>query len=427
MARLQVALDFVDLARAIEAAREAMAGGADILEAGTPLIKSEGLEAVRRLRREFPEAEIVADMKTIDAGRTEAEVASKAGANWMIVMGSASDSTIRECVDAGKNYGIGIGVDLLGCKEPVGRAREVEALGAGLVNVHTPIDDQMAGRDPFALLRKVREAVGCLVSVAGGIHSENVVEAVSGGADIVIVGGAITKAKDATAATGAIRKAMATGEAVPTTLFKRAGLGEVRGVFERVSTANLSDAMHRRGAVAGIRPVGAGRKLVGRALTVRTYPGDWAKPVEAIERATEGEVIVIDAGGVPPAVWGELASESCVQRKLAGVVIDGAIRDTEEIQKIGFSAYARMVTPNAGEPKGLGEIGVPIRVGGVEVETGDWVIGDGDGVVVVSAGRSVEIANRAMDVLEKENRIREEIRRSKTLSEVTEILKWEKV
>ena len=426
MARLQVALDFIDLARALEAAAEAVAGGADILEVGTPLIKSDGLEAVRRLRREYPRVEIVADMKTIDAGRTETEIAAKAGADWILVMATASDATIRECVEAGRNYGIKVGVDLLGASDPVARAREVAAMGADLVNVHTPIDDQMTGADPFELLREVRGAVEVAVSVAGGINSENAVQAVESGADVVIVGGAVTKATDAAAATRAIRTAMESGEAVATDLFKRVGESDVEKIFRQVSTANISDAMHRQGALAGIRPVWPGVRMVGKAFTVRTVPGDWAKPVEAIELAEPGDVIVVDVGGIGPAVWGELATESCVQRKLAGVVIHGAIRDTAEIAQMTFPAFSRLVQPNAGEPKGLGELRARLSIDGVPVETGDWIVGDDDGVVVVPQRKAVEIANRSMDVLEKENRLRAEVRKSRTLSEVTELLKWEK-
>ena len=79
---LQVALDFLNLDRAMKAAREAAQGGADYLEAGTPLIKSEGMEAVRALRAEFPDHVIVADLKTLDAGRTEMEAAAKAFRPW---------------------------------------------------------------------------------------------------------------------------------------------------------------------------------------------------------------------------------------------------------------------------------------------------------------------------------------------------------
>ena len=110
---LQVALDFLNLKRALGVAEEAVAGGVDWLEAGTPLIKSEGLDAVRELRKKFPQATIVADMKIMDVGRIETEAAAKAGANIVCVLAAASDSTIRECVEAGKNYGAKIEADLI--------------------------------------------------------------------------------------------------------------------------------------------------------------------------------------------------------------------------------------------------------------------------------------------------------------------------
>jgi 3-hexulose-6-phosphate synthase/6-phospho-3-hexuloisomerase len=82
--------------------------------------------------------------------------------------------------------------------------------------------------------------------------------------------------------------------------------------------------------------------------------------------------------------------------------------------------------PNAGEPKGFGEIGVPVTVGNRRVETGDWILGDDDGIVVLPKSMAAEYANRGMDVLERENRIREEIKGGSTLSKVTELLRWEK-
>src|SRR3989304_5642011 len=90
---LQLALDFVDLDRALKVAHEAVEGGVDWVEAGTPLIKSEGVDAVRALRREFPDRTIVADMKIMDAGRMEVEAAAKAGANIVDVLGAAPDAT----------------------------------------------------------------------------------------------------------------------------------------------------------------------------------------------------------------------------------------------------------------------------------------------------------------------------------------------
>jgi 3-hexulose-6-phosphate synthase/6-phospho-3-hexuloisomerase len=423
---LQLALDFVDLPRALKVAEEAVAGGADWLEAGTPLIKSEGLQSVRELKARWPQHTIVADMKTMDAGRAEVEYAAKAGAQVVGVLGAASDATIRECVEAARNYGAEIIVDMIQVPDVVERAKAAEEMGASYVGIHVAIDEQMQGKTPFAVLRKVAEALSIPVAVAGGINSETAPLALQAGASIVIVGGAITKAADATSATAAIKQAMETMVPVRSEFFVRATGSDVREKLSRVSAANVSDALHRSGDIPGLRPLTPGSKVVGPALTVRTYAGDWAKPVEAIDKAKPGDVIVIDAGGVGPAVWGELATNSAVQRGVAGVVIFGAARDSGDIRSLGFPLFCTLVTPTAGEPKGFGEIGVPIRVSGVRISPGDWIIADDDGVCVIPKEKAVEYTNRAMDVLERENRLRKEIQAGSTLSQVGYLLRWEK-
>ncbi|OFW55467.1 MAG: bifunctional hexulose-6-phosphate synthase/ribonuclease regulator [Candidatus Solincola sediminis] len=423
---LQIALDFVDIERAIKVAEEAVAGGADWIEAGTPLIKSEGLNAVRALRQRFPDRVIIADMKTMDAGRAEVESAAKAGASIIDVLGAASDATIKECVEAADNYGAEIIVDLIQVGDPVERARAVEALGVDYIAIHTAIDVQMRGGDPFERLKVVANAVSIPVAVAGGINSETAAKAVAGGANIIIVGGAVIKSKDAKAATAEIKRAMRSGETIRTELYKRADLENVRDALILVSTANISDAMHRTGELEGIVPILPGIKMAGPALTVRTYPGDWAKPVEAIDLLQEGDVLAIDAGGIGPAVWGELATHSAMQKRAAGLVLDGAIRDTPEIRSLNFPAFSRLRMPTAGEPKGFGEINVAVKIGGRRVFPGDWLVGDDDGVILIPRDKVVEVANRAMDVLEKENRLRGEIEAGSTLSQVAYLEKWEK-
>jgi 3-hexulose-6-phosphate synthase/6-phospho-3-hexuloisomerase len=423
---LQLALDLVDLERALRIADLAVPAGVDWIEAGTPLIKSEGLDAVRALRQRFPQKKIVADMKTADAGRMETEAAAKAGADFAIVLGTAGEPTIRESVEVGRNYGLGIGVDLLGVAEPEPLLGRLADWGVAFASVHCPIDAQMRGAGPFELLARLAKVARLPLAAAGGLNSETAPQAAAAGAAIVVVGGAIAKAHDPARATADIRKALDTGAAVRTELFRRTGLEGVREVLLRVSTANLSDAAHHRPCLPGLAQITPGAKLVGPVLTVRTAPGDFAKPVEAIDQADPGTVLAIDAGGAPPAVWGELATESALQRKLAGVVIDGAIRDADEIRRLAFPAHARIVCSHAGYPKGFGEIGSPIRLAGAEVMPGDWLAGDADGLMLLPKDRVVEMANRAQDVLEAENRMRAEIREGRTLSQVAYLQKWEK-
>lgn len=428
MAVLQLALDLMQTGRAVPIARESVAGGADWLEVGTPLIKSEGAESIRTLRREFPGVKIVADTKTMDVGSLEVEIVAKAGADIVTVLGLSDDSTIEEAVSAARKYGAEIMVDMINVPDKVRRSREAEALGVSYVCLHMGIDQQMRGEDPpMDILKRIVSETSIPVAVAGGITAETAGMYVEAGAQVIIVGGGIMKTADITAATAAVKAAMG-GAKIDTGLSRKYGENELFEAFSKVSTCNISDAFHKRGVMIGITPrIRSGQRMAGRALTVQTVNGDWAKPVEAIDRAQKGDVIVIDAGGSPVAVWGELASHSAVMMGVVGVVIDGAIRDIDDIRVMDFPAFSRSVAPNAGEPKGYGGIGMEISVGGQMVRTGDWIIGDESGIVVVPKEKAVEVANRALDVHERENRTREEITRGSTLSKVNELSKWEPV
>jgi 3-hexulose-6-phosphate synthase / 6-phospho-3-hexuloisomerase len=426
---LQVALDFENLSRALVAAKEAVEGGADWVEAGTPLIKSEGLNAVRELKKAFPQHRVVADMKVMDTGAFEVEIAAKAGADIVTVLGAADDGTIADAVRGGELYGAEVVVDLLGVADPIPRSRKVAELGAAAVCWHVGIDMQMQAKTPFDVLADLVRASPIPVGVAGGLTSETVAAATRAGAQILVVGGAITKSAKIADATRAIVTAISERREVPSEGFRRYAASEIREAFLKVSTPNLSDAMQRQGAIHGLHPrlTAPNVRVAGPAVTVVTRDGDWAKPVEAIDRAGPGDVVVIDAGGGSTAVWGELASWSAHGRKLAGVVIDGAIRDLDAILELGFPAFSRHVSADAGEPKGHGEIGVEVTVGGQRVRPGDWIVGDYSGLVVVPRERAQEVANRALDVLEHENRVREEIRRGSTLASIQKLERWERV
>ncbi|MFH0787959.1 MAG: orotidine 5'-phosphate decarboxylase / HUMPS family protein [Pseudomonadota bacterium] len=437
---IQIALDLLDLPRAIQIAREAVNGilaetDGDIsrvwIEAGTPLIKSEGMNAVRELRKEFPGHTICADMKVMDAGGTEVEMAAKAGANVVFILGVSPDSCISEAILAGKKYGVKVAADMISVKDPEARAVELEKMGIDIVNIHVGLDQQVLGIKPIDLVKRISKAVfgKVMISAAGGLNSETAVQAWGAGADIIIVGGSLYKAKRPEEYARAIVKSLKTGKPIASKEFIKYDKEHIAEAFMKVSTANISDAMHRTGELRGLTPVWVGEpgkmKFAGPAVTVRTYDGDWSAPVQAIDRCKKGDVLVIDACAGQTAIWGELATNSCITMGIVGVVIDGAVRDIDDIRKLQFPLFARHFTPTAGEPKGFGEINAPIEVCNRHVEPGDWIIGDESGVVVVPGNLAMEMANRAIDVNERENRIREEIQRGSTLAKTQYLAKWD--
>ncbi|MHC1624754.1 MAG: 3-hexulose-6-phosphate synthase [Methermicoccaceae archaeon] len=433
MAHLQVALDVTELKRAVEIASQAVEGGADWVEVGTPLIKSAGMDAVRTLRKSFPDATLVADMKVMDVGATEVEIAAKAGADVVCVLAVASDVTIRDAMRSANRYGVRICADLIGVADPVARIKELSSMGVPIVCLHTGIDDQMAGEDVlscFEGIEEARKASDILLAVAGGLDEERAAYAVEYGADIVIVGSAITRSPDPRVVAEKIRHTIddvvvgtsqnAHDIARSTSQLRHEKIIEM---LMKVSTPNLSDAMHRKPSldVKSIFPC----KIAGKVITVSTCGGDWAKSVEAIDLASPGDIIVVDSRD-DVAVWGGLASLSAKQKGLGGAVIYGAVRDVDEIRRVEFPVFFTNVVSNAGDPKGFGEIGVELSIRGTTIRSGDYLLADENGCMIIPKEDAYEAAKRALEVTRLEERLRAEIEQGSTLSKVSELLKWEK-
>jgi RraA family protein len=160
---------------------------------------------------------------------------------------------------------------------------------------------------------------------------------------------------------------------------------DVAARFRELPVANISDVMSRMTAGgARLRPMHAGAKMAGPALTVKTRPGDNLLTHKAMDLAEPGDVIVVDAGGdLTSAIIGEIMVKYMIHRKLGGVVINGAIRDAATLRQWDFPVYAAGVTHRGPYKDGPGEINVPIAIDGMVVEPGDLVLGDADGLLCI--------------------------------------------
>lgn len=200
--------------------------------------------------------------------------------------------------------------------------------------------------------------------------------------------------------------------------------------YRAVAVASISDALNQLGTDATmshqIRPI-LRAKVVGPAVTVLEEPAEGAGPpidaLEAIDAADPGSIVVIANGEVADvAVWGGLMTAGARVRGLAGAVLDGGVRDVEEIERdFGFPVFARSTSPNTtvGRFRTVAR-NVSIRCGGVTVHPGDLVVGDMDGVVVVPAARVEEVLDRAEEIQERERRQAEAIRRLGSLVDAVE-------
>jgi regulator of RNase E activity RraA len=190
---------------------------------------------------------------------------------------------------------------------------------------------------------------------------------------------------------------------------KRARKVDARTVaqFRELPVANVSDCMSRMSAGgARLRPMHAGGTMAGPAFTVRTRPGDNLMVHKALDLAEPGDVIVVDAGGdLTNAIIGEIMSTYANARGIAGIVIDGAIRDADAIRAGRFPVFAAGVTHRGPYKDGPGEINVPIAIDGMVIAPGDLVIGDGDGLLCIpfdTTAAVYELAHQKRQVEERE-------------------------
>jgi RraA family protein len=167
--------------------------------------------------------------------------------------------------------------------------------------------------------------------------------------------------------------------------------------------ALLSDALGKAGAMDhDMRCWSANWRMAGPAFTLRVHTADILMVGKALSDCPKGSVLAIDGQGeLNTALWGAITTECARRKGLAGIVIDGAIRDVAQIRRDKLPVFARAAVPNAGGAEYRGETGITIQCGGAVVNPGDWIVSDEDGVVVVPQDRleaTLEIAERLRKV-----------------------------
>ena len=187
----------------------------------------------------------------------------------------------------------------------------------------------------------------------------------------------------------------------------------------------VADAQERAGVMRSyMRPLTTNVRFVGPALTVRLEPGNQVDCLHALSVAQKGDVIVVDsAGETETSIWGGLMAGLCMMKGVVGAVVDGAIRDTDEIRDQGFFIFSKAVVPRSTHTPYSGrmepiEINVPIQCAGVLVNPGDLVLGDEIGVTVIALENAAEVLAAARDLAEKEEATRAQIRAGKTVEEL---------
>ncbi|SNR30895.1 3-hexulose-6-phosphate synthase [Hymenobacter mucosus] len=207
MAKLQVAIDLLTTKDALELAGK-VAPYIDIIELGTPLIKSEGLAVITAMKQAFPDKLVFADFKTADAGELEADMAFKAGADYITILGATGNATIEGAVKAAKAHGRAVVVDTIGVADRVKRAQEVTALGVEFVELHAGLDEQAQPGYSIQVLIDEAARAGVPVSIAGGVNVKTIAAVKQSGVVVAVAGAAIYGAADPAAAAKELREAL---------------------------------------------------------------------------------------------------------------------------------------------------------------------------------------------------------------------------
>lgn len=196
--------------------------------------------------------------------------------------------------------------------------------------------------------------------------------------------------------------------------------------FREVSSASVHEAMGKINVVdPEIKSVTQGMKLVGPAITALCHVGDNLMVHKAMTLTKPGDVLVINAQGFKYAVmWGAQMTISGVARGLAGVVVDGSIRDVAKIREMRFPVFTRAISPGGSSKVGLGSVNIPIQCGGVIVNPGDIMVGDDDGVVVVPKEIAADILIKAKEREAREKKLRRALAEGKLLFDIRG---WDKI
>ena len=195
--------------------------------------------------------------------------------------------------------------------------------------------------------------------------------------------------------------------------------------LSKFSTATLHEAMGKQGNLpSAIKPISKGMKVFGPAYTVHTMPRDNKILHRAYASAKKGEVIIAHCSDYYEAgYWGDLMSLGAKTQGIAGLVIDACIRDADDIEALGFPVFSRGICIKGTSSFEDGTLNMPIVIGGVVINPGDFIIGDRDGVVVVPKNLAEETVIKAKAREEREESIREQLRHGKTSMQ---IYGWEK-
>lgn len=387
--KLQVTLDFLHLENALFCAEQCISGGAEIIEISSLLIKNTGFNSIKIFSERFPKTPIIADLKTIFSDEIEIKAVAEAGATGITVSGAISEANWKKCIEKTKKYSIEVYLDFRGIS-PFFLKNKI----SNCKDAHTIIIDKDSNYS--ILIPEIIQFVPS-ISINGIMKAEEIETAVMLGTETFI---SVFKEQDSNNIKEKVKSLLEALKKIDIPVKDSCVMHNEQtlvNLFELATPGQLCKAHTDSALIKNIFPIQRFTKIIGRASTIRVYPGSQKAITQHILETPENHIIVIDARGNEPATWGILETELAIRKKIQGVIVYGAITDVNAIRERSFPCYTTSITAIAGIEDVKALYNIPIQIGTTTIQSNDWIIGDDSGVVCIPSKNAFSIANEAYD------------------------------
>ncbi|NUM35415.1 MAG: hypothetical protein HUU50_12770 [Candidatus Brocadiae bacterium] len=404
-AKLFVSLDFLHLENALFYAEQSIAGGIDFLEIGSLLLKNTGFNSVRIFKERFPSLKIVCDLKILQPQILEIEAASKSQIFAITISGAISEQNYQICLDMAQKNSLKAYLDFRGCAPCV-----VQNALSLIPRADAVIIDFFPQNQSISLFQQISSMTDTPIFLQPSSLDENTLKGPLGFASMLVVPiqestssiskEIISKAKNI------LNKIESQGEVSQ----KEYNEQTLREKLRKISTVHICEVYRKPIFLEKVYPLHRFTKILGRAYTLRVWPGEQKQVIQYLMEIPEQSILVVDAGGTQGnAVWSCLATEIAMKRKLSGAVVYGSISDVPYIRQKGFPCYAAALTAIPGQEENTASYNIPLTLGNVTIQPGDWMIGDDNGIVCIPSMQAFAIVDNAFELAKSRESILEEL------------------
>lgn len=409
-ARLYIGLDFLHLENALFYAEQCIAGGIEYLEIGSLLLKNTGFNSVRIFKERFPSIKMVCDLKIIQPQSLEIESIARAQVFAVTISGAISEKNFQSCLSMIKQNSLKAYLDFRGC------ALSVIQNAMPLISQADAIIVDFIPRS-HAIFQQIASMTDTPLFIHSFSLEENDIKNISNLASTLVVSIEEGTGLSAKETISKLKSTLSKTETQAEISQKEYNEETLRDKIRQISTVHICEVYRKPVFLEKVYPLHRFTKIVGRAYTLRVWPGEQKQVVKYLLEIPEKSILVVDAGGFQGnAVWSYLATEIAIKRKISGAVVYGSVSDVPHLRQKGFPCYASYLTAIPGQEEGTFSCNIPLTLGNVSINPGDWMIGDDNGIVCIPALQAFSIVDNAFELARSREPILEELAAIETLT-----------